>query len=152
MTQNKIAFRVLGGIGNILWQISARAKRFGLENLVIIPGDNHTADACNRWLNKKLISVGAINEGPIEGYFQDKYWLCPSNIIKNWLNLDVEVPEAIKRFKLVVHVRGGDFLTSPAHKQCHQKLSYIKYICKVHELTNEDILIVTDDISVLNLS
>lgn len=147
MTRNKIAFRVLGGIGNILWQISARAKRFGLENLVIIPGDKHAADVCNCWLNKKLISVGAINEGPIEGYFQDKYWLCPSNIIKNWLNLDVEVPEAIKRFKLVVHVRGGDFLTSPAHQQCHQKLSYIKYICKVHELSNEDVLIVTDDIN-----
>jgi hypothetical protein len=147
MIKNKIAFRVLGGIGNILWQISARVKRFGLENLVVIPGDKHAADACNRWLNKKLISIGTMNEGPIEGYFQDKYWLCPSNIIKNWLNLDVEVPEDIKQFKLVVHVRGGDFLTSAAHKHCHQRISYIKQICKTHSLSEGDVLIVTDDIN-----
>lgn len=149
MTRNKIAFRVLGGIGNILWQISARAKRFGLENLAIIPGDKHAADVCDRWLNKKLISIGEINEGHIDGYFQDKYWLCPSAEVKSWLNLDVDVdvPESLKQFKLVVHVRGGDFLTSPAHQQCRQRLSYIKYICKIHGLTKEDVLIVTDDVN-----
>lgn len=147
MTRNKIAFRVLGGIGNILWQISARAKRFGTHNLHIIPGDKHAADVCNRWLNKKLISVGEINEGFIDGYFQDKYWLCPSVTVKSWLNLDVDVPESLKQFKLVVHVRGGDFLTSPAHQQCRQRLSYIKYICRAHGLNNEDVLIVTDDIN-----
>ena len=152
MIQNKIAFRVLGGIGNILWQISARAKRFGLENLVVIPGDKHAADVCNHWLNKKLISVGTTNKGPIEGYFQDKYWLCPSNVIKNWLNLDVVAPDYTKRFKLVVHVRGGDFLTSSAHRQCRQNISHIKYICRVHGLSNEDVLIVTDDINAVRNS
>lgn len=147
MTRNKIAFRVLGGIGNILWQVSARAKRFGIHNLHVIPGDIYTAGVCDRWLNKEIISVGETNEGHIDGYFQDKYWLCPSAIVKSWLNLDVDVPESLKRFKLVVHVRGGNFLTSSAHRQCHQSLSHIKYICKVHELKKEDVLIVTDDIN-----
>ena len=147
MTRNKIAFRVLGGIGNILWQISARAKRFGIEHLVIIPGDKHADTVCNRWLNKKLISVGKTNEGFIEGYFQDSYWLCPSATVKSWLNLDVDVPELLNQFKLVVHVRGGDFLTSSAHKQCRQRTSYIKHICEAHRLSESDVLIVTDDIN-----
>lgn len=147
MIRNKIAFRVLGGIGNILWQISARAKRFGIHNLHVIPGNKHAADVCDRWLNEEIISVGGDNAGHIEGYFQDRYWLCPSNIVKRWLNLDVDMPESLKRFKLVVHVRGGDFLTSPAHQQCRQRLFYIKQICKTHGLTKEDVLIVTDDIN-----
>lgn len=147
MTRNKIAFRVLGGIGNILWQISARAKRFGIHNLYVIPGNKHAADVCERWLNKEIISVGGDNAGHIDGYFQDKYWLCPSATIKRWLNLDIDIPESLKRFRLVVHVRGGDFLTSPAHRQCRQSLSHIKYICRNHGLTKEDVLIVTDDIN-----
>ena len=97
MTRSKISFRVAGGIGNILWQISARAKRFGIHNLLVIPGDKHAADVCDRWLNKEIISVGGDNAGHIDGYFQDKYWLCPSDTIKRWLNLDVAVPESLNQ-------------------------------------------------------
>ena len=143
-----INFRVLGGIGNILWQISARVKRFGKENIGIVPGNNKVEATLKKWINPKILKIHNRNDGYIDGYYQDPYWLCPPEEVISWLNLDTTtVPGTVKDFQLVVHVRGGDFLTSAAHMYCHQKEEYINAIIDELNLSKSDVLIITDDVN-----
>lgn len=143
-----INFRVLGGIGNILWQISARVKRFGEESIGIVPGNNKVEATLKKWINPKILKIHNRSDGYIDGYYQDPYWLCPPGKVISWLNLDTTaVPGMIKDFQLVVHVRGGDFLTSAAHMYCQQKEEYINAIMDELNLSKSDVLIITDDVN-----
>lgn len=150
MMSNKLNFRVLGGIGNILWQISAHAKRFGAENIQAIPGDERALKVLERWINPdKLTFSTNINEGYINGYYQDLYWMSDSETIKSWLNLSKGsiLKTDTSAYELVVHVRGGDFKTSAAHKNCKQSIKLIDFVRKEYNITKRaDVLIVSDDI------
>lgn len=147
---NKLNFRVLGGIGNILWQISAHVKRLGAENVRVLPGDEHALKVLKRWVNPDKIAFSTnVAEGYINGYYQDLYWKCEPEVIKSWLNLDksTTLKTDTSEYELVVHVRGGDFKTSAAHRHCKQSIALIDFVRKEYNITNRaDVLIVSDDI------
>lgn len=144
---DKIKFRVLGGIGNILWQLTARISRYGLYNISLIPGNIKARSVINSWINKDVVNCLPVSEGPIEGYFQDPYWLTDKDVLRRCINLPEDIDTSpVKHFKLVAHLRGKDFLTSQAHQTCIMHPRYIQEVMDICELQQDNVLIITDDI------
>ena len=85
------------------------------------------------------------------GYWQNPQWLLQAHVIKEYV-LAEGVPtharkEALKR-KLLVHVRGTDFLRSPAHAQSRAAQKYIDAaLDTLRDVDHGDVALVTDDLA-----
>lgn len=162
--RNRAAMYVTGGLGNILWYISAFINTYRFVPKIIPLGTtragNHTSapSIARKFLKPDLIVDG---EGTIarmscidNRWYQHKRWLVDKDIILNdVLNLDKNINTNIaNKYDLVIHHRGTDFKTSPAHTQCILKQSDIDHVLdklrassKKYRGRKLSVLVVTDD-------
>lgn len=162
--RNRAAMYVAGGLGNILWYISAFINTYRFVPKVI-PWDFPRASKNTKtsYIARKFLKPDLVvdKEGTrarmscIDNYwYQHKRWLVDKDIILNEvLNLDKDINTNIAdKYDLVMHHRGADFKTSPVHTQCTLKQADIDHVLdklrassKKYRGRNLSVLVVTDD-------
>ena len=143
---------VVGGLGNVLWQIcGAYACRPDEGHSLRFAAYDPAAKAAMDGFVKKERCVSAGN-GCINpaGYWQNAKWLLPPDTIREHILRESVTEHACKEvdnFSLIVHVRGGDFLYSPAHRYSRIGQKYIDAaIDMLPGIKHCDVALVTDDL------
>lgn len=162
--RDRAAMYVIGGLGNILWYVSAFINTYKFVPKVIplcTPGASNSRRALHMvrtFLKPDLIvdEEGAIARMSCvdNRWYQHKRWLVDKDIILNEvLNMDKGINTNIAdKYDLVIHHRGTDFKTSPTHTQCALKQADIDHVLdklrassKKYRGRKLSVLVVTDD-------
>lgn len=162
--RNRAAMYVVGGLGNILWYISAFINTYRFVPKIISLNTSGTNDGrralrmTHKFLKPDLIGQPADSIAIMSCidncWYQHKRWLVDKNIILNEvLNLDKDIDTSIAdKYDLVIHYRGTDFKTSPVHMQCALKQADIDHVLdklrassKKYRGRKLSVLVVTDD-------
>lgn len=153
--ENKAAVLGVGGIGNILFYVSAFISTYKCIPK-IVPFGAAGANACARFVrpehivaaNKAYLRPECFNNM----YYQHSRWLVDKDIILK--NVLVDIPESsmAKKYDLVIHYRGCDFKTSPLHRKCtldvdtvEHAMDKLKASSKYYRNRDIKVLVVTDD-------
>lgn len=164
--RNRAAMYVVGGLGNILWYVSAFISTYRFVPKVIplsTPGTGDSRRALRmvrKFLKPDLMGE---SEGSIarmscvdNRWYQHKRWLIDKDIILNDVldsnALDNVNTNIVDNYDLVIHHRGTDFKTSPVHTGCILKQADIDHVLdklsassKKYRGRKLSVLVVTDD-------
>lgn len=151
MKKSSTVVGLVGGLGNCLWQIcgaySCRPEE-GHDLKFVAYGDA-AKHALTTFVKKERYASSGICTVP-SGYWQNPKWLLAPDVVREHILSEAVTAHARKEtdtFHLIVHVRGGDFLRSDAHKASRATQHLIdKAIDACPGISHKDVAIVTDDL------
>lgn len=148
--------RVVGGIGNILFQMSAatmlRPELYAEERIKFAGANKESHLVLATYIKEDMIApfnTQAPTANPV-GYWQHVRWVPDAHPMHAWFKDPIPTKahvKAVDMFDLHVHIRGGDFLKSAAHKSCRMGESTILQAMDTLDIDTSKVLIVTDDFS-----
>ena len=153
--ENRAAVIGQGGIGNILFYVSAFISTYKFIPK-IVPLGAAGRNACAKFVRPKHVVTA--NKAYLRPecfnnmYYQHSRWLVDKDIILNNVLVDMPEPDLSKKYDLVIHHRGCDFKTSPLHRKCtlgmdavNHAIDKLRASSKVYRNRNIKVLVVTDD-------
>ena len=153
--ENRAAIIGQGGIGNILFYVSAFINTYKFIPKIVPLGLVET-NACTRFVRPELVVAANKAYSRPECFnnmfYQHSRWLVGRDVILKNVLRDIPKSSMVKKYDLVIHHRGCDFRTSPLHRKCilgkdavEHTVDKLKASSKDYRNRNIKILVVTDD-------
>lgn len=151
MKKSSTTVGLVGGLGNCLWQICGAYACRPEEGhaLKFAAYDPAAKESLSKFIRPDRHGAPDSCTAPI-GYWQNPKWLLsPATIREHVLcePVGTHARKEVANFGLIVHVRGGDFLRSPAHNQSRAAQKYVDAaLASLLGVRHDDVAIVTDDL------
>lgn len=148
--KNNTPVGLVGGLGNCLWQICGAyaCRPEDGHDLKFVACDRASNQALTTFVRKERYTHADVCTAPV-GYWQNTRWLLSPEVIKQHIlvsDVNKYSNSAVLQHSLVVHVRGGDFLTSKAHAQSRMSRRLIDSALEhIPGADHESVALVTDD-------